>query len=166
MRKVFLLIIILCIIAVSSLGMTFSRFSYSSIIKSISKDLSLDYPLVKSICKVESGFKKDSISKKGAIGIMQLMPSTAEEVCNKNNIGYAQDRLFDPHFNIYVGCLYLKELTAKYTLEWAICAYNAGPTRVDNWIASNFTIEDIPYKETREYLKRVLKYKKIYGLCN
>ncbi len=164
MRQCFLFLLILIIVCGISFGMTCCGFSYSKIIKSIASELDLDYSLIKSICKVESGFNKDSISPKEAIGIMQLIPSTAEEICIQNNLEYSKDRLFDPNFNIYLGSLYLKRLLSRYPLEWAICAYNAGPSNVDVWISSNISFKDIPYKETRLYLKKVMKYKKIYDL--
>lgn len=145
-----------------SLGMTFNGFSYNKSIQSISQEYGLDCELIKSICKVESNFKTESVSHKGAVGIMQLMPSTAEWICKKYNMDYRYECLFEPEFNIRVGCLYLKDLLSKYPLEWAICAYNAGTGNVDNWLSLNLRTEDIPYKETREYLKKVMRYKRIY----
>jgi soluble lytic murein transglycosylase-like protein len=102
---------------------------------------------VRSVMKAESGFHADAVSPKGAIGLMQLMPGTAQElgVDPKN-----------PHQNVEGGAEYLRELLAKYEDDpnqvlLALAAYNAGPAAVDRYHGVP------PYRETREYILRVLK---------
>jgi soluble lytic murein transglycosylase-like protein len=102
---------------------------------------------IRSVMKAESGFRTDAVSPKGAIGLMQLMPGTAQElgVDPKN-----------PHQNVEGGAEYLRELLAKYEDDpnqvlLALAAYNAGPAAVDRYHGVP------PYRETREYILRVLK---------
>ena len=106
--------------------------------------------LVKSIVAAESAFNANAISAKGAIGLMQLMPETAEE--------YGADPLI-PEQNIEAGTKYLQTLIARYAkyrngLKRAIAAYNAGPAVVDRYRGVP------PYKETRGYVTRVLSFMK------
>jgi pyruvate/2-oxoglutarate dehydrogenase complex dihydrolipoamide acyltransferase (E2) component len=102
---------------------------------------------IRSVMKAESGFRADAVSPKGAVGLMQLMPGTAQElgVDPKN-----------PHQNVEGGAEYLRELLAKYEDDpnqvlLALAAYNAGPAAVDHYHGVP------PYRETREYILRVLK---------
>jgi soluble lytic murein transglycosylase-like protein len=104
--------------------------------------------LVRSVMAAESGFQKDAVSPKGAIGLMQLMPGTAQ-VLN------ADPR--DPAQNVDAGTRYLRDLLLKYDgkLWHALAAYNAGPGAVDKYHAVP------PYRETVNYVKRIdSRYKK------
>ena len=102
---------------------------------------------IRSVMKAESGFHADAVSPKGAIGLMQLMPGTAQELgVDPRN----------PHQNVEGGAEYLRELLAKYEDDpnqvlLALAAYNAGPAAVDRYHGVP------PYRETREYILRVLK---------
>ncbi len=107
----------------------------------------LPQELVHSIARAESAYHINAVSPKGAIGLMQLMPSTAAEL-NANP--------FDPAENADAGARYLRELLLKYESDphqvlKAIAAYNAGPAAVDKYKGIP------PYAETIEYVKRVLK---------
>jgi soluble lytic murein transglycosylase-like protein len=102
---------------------------------------------VQSVMKAESGFQPDVVSPKGAIGLMQLMPETARELGVDPH---------DPHQNADGGTQYLRELLARYESDpdqvlLALAAYNAGPGAVDRYHGVP------PYRETREYILRVLK---------
>jgi len=98
--------------------------------------------LVRSVMAAESGFQKDAVSPKGAIGLMQLMPGTAQ-VLNANP--------HDPAQNVDAGTRYLRDLLLKYDgkLWHALAAYNAGPGAVDKYHAVP------PYRETVNYVKRI-----------
>jgi hypothetical protein len=111
------------------------------------KKVQIPDSFIRSVMKAESGFREDAVSPKGAIGLMQLMPGTAQElgVDPKN-----------PHQNVEGGAEYLRELLAKYEDDpnqvlLALAAYNAGPAAVDRYHGVP------PYRETREYILRVLK---------
>jgi soluble lytic murein transglycosylase-like protein len=107
--------------------------------------------LIRSIIRAESGFRQDAISPKGAIGLMQLMPATA---------GQLHANPHDPKENVEAGTVYLRDLLLKYEnhedqVARAVAAYNAGPGAVDRYNGIP------PYRETREYVIRVLsEYKR------
>ena len=122
-----------------------------------------------SVIRRESEFDPEVISPVGARGLMQLMPKTAKEMADKTGIVYSKDRLLsDPTYNVKLGIAYLDELSDRFdgNIILVSAAYNAGPTRLDKWIAmfgdprnKNIDIidwiEDIPYRETRNYVMRV-----------
>ncbi len=120
---------------------------YDDMIRVIADRYDLEYALVKAVIKAESGFNHLAVSPKGAQGLMQLMPETAAEV-------RVQDA-FAPLDNIEGGVKYLRKMLGRYNgnLAFALAAYNAGPTRVDE--AGG--IPDIA--ETREYVAKVLRYR-------
>ena len=114
---------------------------------SAAKKFALPETFVRSVMKAESGFQPDAVSPKGAIGLMQLMPDTAR--------AFGADPK-DPHQNADAGAQYLRELLAKYEgnpdqVLLALAAYNAGPGAVERYHGVP------PYRETREYIRRVLK---------
>lgn len=130
--------------------------------------------LIFALIKAESNFEKDSISNKGAIGLMQLMEETAKDVANKNNIELdlknINEELLKINKNIEIGTNYLSTLIKKYNnIEVALAAYNAGIGTVDNWIEKGIinsdgsNIENIPYKETNTYVRKILRDYKIYN---
>lgn len=113
----------------------------------MAKKYNLPESFVRSVMQAESDFQPDALSPKGAIGLMQLMPETARELGVDPN---------DPHQNADGGAQYLRLLLAKYEGDpdqvlLALAAYNAGPAAVERWHGVP------PYRETREYILRVLK---------
>ncbi|RNC67642.1 MAG: outer membrane protein assembly factor BamD [Desulfuromonadales bacterium] len=130
--------------------------------------------LVYALIKAESSFNPTAVSPVGAIGLMQLMPATAKAVANGNGKNGVTQRLTEPEFNIKLGIRHLKDLLKQYkgNVVSAVAAYNAGSTPVDRWRKNlPFTkedefIENIPYHETREYVKKVLAgadmYRRLY----
>ena len=118
--------------------------------------------LVISIAYVESKFTNTAVSNKGAVGVMQIMPSTAEFIGKKYGIQGYND-LKNAKINIELGVTYLKYLIEKYDSEIiAIASYNAGEGNVIKWLdKGRLKVENIPFKETKNYLKKVLKVKKI-----
>lgn len=137
-----------------------------------STEYNLDERLVFSFIKVESNFKRKAESKKGAIGLMQILPSTGEYIAEKINLDDFD--LYDAETNIQIGCFYIRYLLDKFLdIDTMIVAYNAGEGKVLEWLNNKEYSEDkislkrIPYKESEEYLKKIKetfeKYKKIYG---
>ena len=123
--------------------------AYDNLIARMAKAHDVDGGLIKAVIFVESKFNPYATSSKGAAGLMQLMPATADE--------YGVDNVFDPAQNIEAGVLHLKYLLNRYrNKKLAIAAYNAGQTNVDRYQGIP------PYSETRNYVKRVLRYSKIY----
>ena len=130
--------------------------------------------LIFALIKAESNFNKDSVSNKGAIGLMQLMEETAIDVANKNNIELDQENIREDLLkvdkNINIGTKYLSMMLERYgNIEIALAAYNAGIGTVDNWIEKGIinsdgsNIENIPYKETNIYVRKILRDYKIYS---
>ena len=128
------------------------RMAYADLLVPTAHMVGVNPALVKSIARAESAFNPDAVSPKGALGIMQVMPQTAQEM----GLDASQ-----PAQNIEAGTRYLKWLLARYSnsrhsLTKVIAAYNAGPGAVDKY-------RGIPrYRETRSYVARVMKYFRIY----
>ena len=111
----------------------------------IGKSVSLDPALLKAVAKVESSFNPKAVSPKGALGLMQLLPTTAQLVGIKDP--------FDPLENLKGGALYLRQLLQEFgDLSLALAAYNAGPEKVKLYQGIP------PYEETQQYVKNVLYY--------
>lgn len=129
--------------------------------------------LMMSLMRQESRFKQKIISSAGAIGLMQLMPSTARSVARKINVKSISKRsLTDPKINILLGSEYLKLLFAQFNDSALLttASYNAGPSRSKKWKKSLITeisgaafTESIPFDETREYVKSVLSGAVMYS---
>jgi soluble lytic murein transglycosylase len=124
----------------------------------------IDPYIVLSVMREESRFDQSAKSPAGAYGLMQLMPQTAYRLDRNLNLGISRpSQLTDPGNNIALGTYYLKKLSEEFSsLPLALAAYNAGETAVKSWqhrfayrSADEF-IEDIPYAETRNYVKKVL----------
>lgn len=121
--------------------------------------------LVASVMREESAFNRRAISKVGAIGLMQLMPYTAEWVANQTGFeNYAEDRLFEAETSIRLGGWYLGHLASRWENNpvFTIASYNAGPDAVGRWVktrsaAPDEFVESIPFTETRNFTKRVLR---------
>ena len=129
----------------------------------------LEPHLVYAVIKAESGFDEKVVSRAGAIGLMQLLPSTAEFVCAREDLPYEEDRLVEGAYNLKLGCLYLRYLLGRFPAEkTALAAYNAGEGVVAEWLKDPEISEDglnllhIPYPETARYVKKILKIKKFY----
>ena len=127
------------------------RRFYDSYIQDASKKFNLDPALVKAIIHVESDFNPVAVSRKGARGLMQLMPQTAAR--------YHQRDLFNPIANINVGSQHLSYLMVRYdqNMPLVLAAYNAGEENVDLYRGVP------PFQETRQYVKKVMKYQQRYS---
>jgi soluble lytic murein transglycosylase len=131
--------------------------------------------MVYSVIKTESGFRTDAVSKKGAIGLMQITEKTGLWIADKlGDKDYVREDLKNPEVNIKYGCWYLSYLLERFegNNELALAAYNAGEGTVMRWIADNdikwrgLEIKSVPYPETERYLVRVNRiyfvYKTLY----
>ena len=123
-----------------------SSEKYDDLISDASERYGVSFPLLKAIIKAESDFDPHAVSKKGATGLMQIMPE------NFKPLGIRDP--FDPWQNINAGARYFKQMYDRFKgkLALSLAAYNAGPTAVDHYK----TIP--PYEETEEYVRRVMKY--------
>lgn len=117
----------------------------------------LEPAIVFSLINVESHFDKSAESSKGAVGLMQIMPTTAKEVALKINLNNYD--LKNPRDNVLLGTYYLSTLFDRFEiLETALAAYNAGPTNVNTWLKDEKYSNDgkhlikIPFDETKNYI--------------
>jgi soluble lytic murein transglycosylase len=123
--------------------------------------------LIFSVIKTESNYKQNARSDAGALGLMQLMPETAVWIAGKiNKTDYDEAMLTGVDCNIELGTWYLSYLIKKFeSVDIALIAYNAGEGNAQKWIREN-KINDIPFKETKNYLKKVKRHYKYYKRFN
>ncbi len=119
-------------------------------IKRLAEKHNLDPLLVKAVIKVESNFEVEALSRKGAQGLMQLMPQTARELRVKD--------VWDPHHNIEGGVKYLRKMFDKFNnnLSLSLAAYNAGPNKVKRYGGVP------PYPETQRFVRKVISHYQYY----
>ncbi|MBE6101967.1 MAG: lytic transglycosylase domain-containing protein [Selenomonas ruminantium] len=151
-------------------------FPYRDTVERYASRYKVDCYLVAAVIKVESKFQHDVHSHRGAVGLMQLMPDTADWIAQRlGERDYQEIELHDPDRNIRYGIWYLADLEAEFKGNdvLALAAYNAGRGNVRGWMEDygwndDFSdVQAIPYKETRAYVKQVLslqgKYRKLYA---
>lgn len=127
------------------------KYRLETLIAHFAEKFKLDKSLIKAVIKVESDFNPRVVSGKGAQGLMQLMPETAQEIGVKNP--------FDPSDSIYGGSLYLRKMLDSFdmNLDYALAAYNAGPNAVRKYGGIP------PFEETQNYVKKVKHYFDFYS---
>jgi len=144
--------------------------AHASLIEEQAGRHGLDPAWIYAVLRQESAFATDVRSPAGAVGLMQLLPSTAREVASLEGLsdpGHLD--LVDPALNIALGSAYLARIHRQFRGHplLATAAYNAGPGRVESWLPGTPTeadqwVESIPFRETRQYVQRVLTYLVIY----
>jgi soluble lytic murein transglycosylase len=134
---------------------------YKAIVRGHARNYGLDPALLAAVIYQESKFDAHAKSSSGAIGLMQLLPSTAHGIAvHTGGSGFRTDDLYNPEINVRYGAWYLRHLLQKYGDErTALAAYNAGQDNVDRWRRSGLGIQ---FSETRAYVDRVEELKKIY----
>ena len=151
---------------------------YENLVVIYSEKYQVDSDLIFALIKAESNFNSSAVSGKGAKGLMQLMEETAKDVSKKTDLKIEPDeigeKLLQADVNIELGTKYISILLEKYNnTAIALTAYNAGIGTVDNWREKGVIkkdgedIQNIPYKETNNYVRKILRdykiYKKLYG---
>ncbi len=126
--------------------------------------------LVSAIIKVESGFRSDALSPRGAVGLMQLMPQTGEWVAAQRGEAYAPELLLDPETNIRFGAWYLAYLNREFgDAVIALAAYNGGRGNVIKWLSEGTwsgaatDLDQIPFPETRQFVRKTVWTEKVYA---
>ena len=150
--------------------------SYWDLIRRYSADRDLDPYLVAALIAQESTFTVDVRSSANAYGLMQLLPSTGRQYARRLGISrrFSLSMLTTAESNIRMGTAYFADLVKQFGgAHYALATYNAGPNRVSRWIAerpgidSDEFIDDIPFPETQNYVKRILgtaeDYRRLYG---
>lgn len=145
---------------------------YSEYVYKYSDEYDVDPILIFSIIKAESNFNPNVVSSSNAMGLMQLMDTTAEEIAKKLEINFEKGMsLYNPELNIRLGTKYFSNLMKEYNNNYllALTAYNAGIGNVQKWIEQGIIkedgsdIENIPFKETNNYVRKIVRDYKIYN---
>ncbi|MDR0723581.1 MAG: lytic transglycosylase domain-containing protein [Endomicrobium sp.] len=172
MKKIVYIIFVVVIITVFGilqiLGL-FEKNPYNNYIHEYSHSFNVDPILIKAIMKKESNLNINAVSSRGAIGLMQIMPKTANEISKQLKISnFSINSLKEPKINIMFGVYYISKLLNYYNnnLILALSAYNAGIGNVDRWYKQNknvsLNIKHIPFKETQYYVKSIMFTYKFY----
>ncbi len=148
---------------------TVYKKDYSEYVNKYAEQYGVEENLIYALIKAESNFNPNAVSHQNAKGLMQLMQSTAENLAKKSKINLNNDNILEPDINIQLGTQYISTLLNKYEcVEVALAAYNAGSGNVDKWInsgtikADGSDIENIPYKETNTYVRKIMRDYEIY----
>src|SRR6266480_4712824 len=144
-------------------------------VKKFSSQNALDPYLVTSLIRQESEFNPNALSRKDAVGLMQLLPKVGKGVAKQQKIKhFSTQQLFTPGVNLQLGTRYFRIMVDKFgAFEYALAAYNAGSDRVQDWLGQakyrdpQEFVESIPFTETREYVQAILRnanvYRQLYG---
>jgi len=151
MKRIYIYILVFLIFTGTMGLISFFPLNYYKEIDEISKKYEIDKEVIYSVIKIESNFRKDIVSHKGAVGLMQITPPTGEWMAKSHNLPYSENMLLNPVYNIKIGTLYLHYLMKRYDgdIKKILVAYNAGPSRLKDGSWKKF-------KETKNYL---IKYK-------
>ncbi len=148
---------------------TLHPMKYYEYVEKYSEEYSVPREIIFAVIKSESSFVSDAVSPAGAVGLMQIMPSTYEWLCTKTGEKPNISTLYDPEVSIKYGTYYLSYLYSRFGVwETVYAAYNAGDNRVKGWLEdSRYGLDgrlvDIPFEETKVYVKRVAQAKETYG---
>lgn len=146
-------------------------FPYSGIVEHAASVYEVDPLLLAAIMRTESHFNPDAVSPRGARGLMQIMPDTASWAAEQIPLpGFELEELNDPTVNITIAAWYIRFLFNYFQQPTVVslAAYNAGPGTVKGWLedavwsGSLADVETIPYRETRQYVERVVQAYKLY----
>ena len=144
---------------------------YQDIVEKYATANELDINLVNGVIFCESHFEPDAVSSADAVGLMQVTTETGWWVAEQMGLDAENIDLTDPDTNIRIGCWYLHWLTEKFDgmTETALAGYNAGHGNVSRWLADEemsadgITLEEIPFEETKSYVKKVQLAQRVYG---
>jgi len=145
--------------------------AYDGAIRASAQRNHLDPALVAAVIYAESQFDPRAVSDQGAVGLMQVLPATADQIAHETGgVSFTSADLQDPSINIRYGTRYLRTVLDQFggNEVAAVAAYNAGAGAVSQWVAQAGTAGDklrvagIPYPETRAYVRRVLHLKRAY----
>lgn len=135
---------------------------YEEIVRGHADNYGLEPELLAAVIYQESKFDAGAVSESGAVGLMQLLPATAQGIADRTGgSGWKTGDLLNPELNVRYGSWYLRHLLDKYGDEkLALAAYNAGQANVDRWRARGVGIQ---FEETRHYVERVQELKAMYA---
>jgi soluble lytic murein transglycosylase len=153
----------------SWLTQTVYPLEHTGAIRAAARRYDLDPALVAAVIYAESRFDEHAVSAQGAVGLMQVLPETAQQIAGESGgVTFTTDDLEDPRVNVRYGCYYLRHALDAYDgdLRAAVASYNAGMGAVSEWrtdgAGRDLRLGDIPYPETRAYVKKVLEARRVY----
>lgn len=172
----FLLLLVMLLIAnLYRIERIFYPIKYKALIENYSAEYNLDPLLVTAVIKAESKFNPNALSRKGAIGLMQIIPKTGRWAAGEIGIkNFEAEDLYSPEINIRIGCWYLNNLRKEFgnNLQLVLAAYNGGSGNVTKWLQNEEysidgnKLDNIPFPETRLYVQKVerfyVKYRELY----
>jgi len=142
---------------------------FSETVSKYSEKFGVPEIIVYSVIKTESNFQSNAVSSAGAVGLMQIMPTTCEWIAGKLGENYEFALMYDPDTNIRYGTYLISFLKLRYgNWDTVFAAYNAGLGRVDGWLeneeysSGNGVLHTIPFKETREYIEKINDARAVY----
>lgn len=148
---------------------------YAEYVEVYAEQYGVPETMIFAVIRTESGFDSGAVSHAGAVGLMQIMPDTFAWLTNEMLFDHLDEgMLYDPETNIKYGTYYLSRLYDRYgDWELALAAYNGGQGNVDEWLEDpayadgEGGLKEIPFRETRQYVKKALKardvYERLYG---
>lgn len=154
----------------------FYPLKYNNVIAKYSNEYDLDPYLVSAVINVESHYRAGAVSSQNAMGLMQITPSTGRWAAKNMGIpNFKDDMLFNPEINIRIGCWYLNYLknifnSSSSDIKTVLAAYNSGSSNVSKWLKdsnlsqSGSVLDEIPFKETENYVHKVTADYRIYKL--
>jgi len=137
---------------------------HRSDIRAASERFEIDASLIAAVIWAESRWNASSVSNKGAVGLMQLLPSTAVFIVEKKGLEVDATNLTCARTNIIIGTAYLRYLFDRFGDERTVLiAYNAGEGKVSKWLDGQDRLDTSPYPETNAYLEQVMRAKRFYN---
>lgn len=170
-RWLFIFLIIYLLFKIDDFGREIYPFPYRESITHQAITNGVDPFLMVALIKTESNFNPDATSKVGARGLLQIMPDTGQWIAQQMNLmDFTTDKLYNPETSIKMGSWYLANLYKEFqgNRVLALAAYNAGRGNVKEWLENQHwtgeehTIDQIPFPETRYYIRKVTLNYKIY----
>lgn len=165
-------LIFLLFLNAGNIARFFFPIPYRSIIFNEAIKAGTDPYLIAAVVKTESSFNPKAVSRKGALGLMQIMPETGKWVAQEANLtGYSPENLLNPEYNVMIGVWYISDLLREYDNDTvlALAAYNAGHGNVNKWLkqhkwdGNKDSLDQIPFPETRQFVRKVLFYQQLYS---
>ncbi len=171
-RIISIFFLIVLFLNYDSIGRIFYPFPHRDAILHYARANDVDHLLLVAMAKAESNFNSRAVSESGARGLMQIMPDTGQWIARQmNDSTFNPECLFEPETNIKYGAWYIADLQKEFhgNTVLVLAAYNGGRGNVSEWLTrkeisgGKSTIEQIPFPETRHYVKKVLLYHRIYS---
>jgi len=160
------------LVALTLAGCSYKSYplEYRSLIDRCATDNQFDPVVVAALIRNESYYQPSALSKQGAMGLMQIMPATGQWIATQMKVPYSDDMLWDPEYNISLGCWYLDNLSQQFNgdLVLILASYNAGRGNVKQWLdeerwtGEHATLGQIPFAETRSYVEQVMRDVHVY----